>query len=148
MTRKWWGNGTKRPMRNSKTSTSWFWQAAALLLCKTNLFPHARSSCKNETVHHKTKLCFQKFSSLTTPFLKIQPICFKCWTIYLPNAILVMVMQVTNIFQSLLIAKGSNNIPTVGFRLLENTDPVSSLLNVWKPRTSNPDFFQFEAFAL
>lgn len=31
----------------------------------------------------------------------------------------VTVMQVTNIFQSLLIAKGNNSIPTVGFKLLQ-----------------------------
>lgn len=32
----------------------------------------------------------------------------------------VMVMQVTNISQFLLIAKGSNSIPTIGFKLLQN----------------------------
>lgn len=34
-----------------------------------------------------------------------------------------MVMQVTNISQFLLIAKGSNHIPTIGFKLLQNYLP-------------------------
>lgn len=34
-----------------------------------------------------------------------------------------MVVQVTNISQFLLIAKGSNRIPTIGFKLLQNDLP-------------------------
>lgn len=35
----------------------------------------------------------------------------------------VMVVRVTNISQFLLIAKGSNSIPTIGFKLLQNDLP-------------------------
>lgn len=134
MTQKWWENGTKTPMRNSRTSTSWFWQAAALLLCKMNLFPHARLNCKNQTARFTFCPEILQFENIfsknsTHVFQLLNCILEKCYTLWQ--------WCKSQKFFSLLIAKGNETNPIIGSKLCENTDQVSSSLNVWKPYASN-----------